>query len=231
MRLRYLLSLAVLLSVGAGLTAVSGCGGGQSGASLTQTASTGRAVVAVNWPSRSRLIPAASNSIRIEVLRGANIIASQLIARPDTGESVVTFEHLPVVPLTVRAHAFPGADGSGVAQAAGSAPVTVIAGQTVNFDITMATTVDQIAVTPNDVLLRPGVSATLTVTAKDAAGNIVLIAPEKLQWTIADPTIATLSQTGIVTGSRAGKTQVTVTETESGESAAMTVTVGARTTL
>lgn len=215
----------------ASLLFLAGCGGGQSGTALTETASTGRAVVAVQWPTRSRLIPTTSNSIRVDVLRDGTVLSSQLLVRPDTGASVLTFEHLPVVPLTVQASAFPETDGTGVAQASGTVPVTIEAGKTVSFDLTLSSTIDHITVSPKDITVGPGATAPLTATAVDASGNIVLFAPNKLEWSSSDASIASVNAAGVVQGVKSGKVQINVLETESGKSATVSVSVGARTIL
>jgi cytochrome c peroxidase len=210
---------------------MAGCGGGKGDTSGANVSRAGGAEFTVLWPERSttRLIPLAANSIRVEMLRGSEVVASQLIARPDAGgPATLTFTNLPVETLTARAAAYPQADGSGVAQSAGNVSVPIIAGQTVQFTLTLTSTIDHLSVTPNTSTLTVGQQVTLMATAWDApgtGGNIVLTAPEKQQWTSSNTAVASVDNTGIVRAVSAGTASVSITDTESGKSASATVTV------
>src|SRR5690242_17958407 len=126
------------------LVHTAGCGG------HTGSSATGRAVLTVNWPKRSRLISVASNSIKATIKLGTQIIASQVLPRPtDGGTATAAFENLKVGSLTFSATAHPNADGSGVAQAFGSAPLIVSAGQTTQLTVTMDSTIDHLEMSPN----------------------------------------------------------------------------------
>ena len=209
--------LAVLLT-----GVVAGCGGGSGGA----PAGTGRATITVTWPDRSRLIPVASNSIKVTFSKGATVVASQVLQRPTQGnQTTATFDALPPGDLTVTAAAYPTTDGTGVAQAKASLPVTIVANQVTPVDITMASTIDHLEVTPSPASIQVGQTVELNVAAKDAANSVVLISPSKTTYQSNATNIATVSSTGIVTGLSAGSAQITVTEQESGKSAAVSVTV------
>jgi hypothetical protein len=68
------------------------------------------------------------------------------------------------------------------------------------------------------------------MTAFDAAGQVVLVAPANVQWNSASAANVTVGTPGIAvaaSGLVAGTSLVTVTETESGKSAQTTVTVTA----
>src|SRR5204862_401741 len=121
-----------------------GCGG-QGG----QQQPTGRAVFTIIWPNDSRLIPAASNSIKVVIKRGAAVSATQTLARPvGGGPANVTFDTLPVDTLSATATAYPQANGTGVAQATATVPLVIQANQTTNFSLTMASTIDHLEVSP-----------------------------------------------------------------------------------
>src|SRR5262245_34914576 len=97
-KLRYRnLAIAVLSTF-----AVCGCGGGGS---VQLTNGTGRAVIKVTWPVRSRLIPVAANSIRVVFMRGAQFVDSQLLPRPPQGvnQTTTTFNNLKTGNLTLTA--------------------------------------------------------------------------------------------------------------------------------
>lgn len=210
---------------------LAGCGGGGS-QSLT-----GRATFTVIWPPPSRLIPLAANSITVTIFRNGNQVASQVLARPPGGGSAsATFNPLPVASLTATATAFPNTDGSGVAQATATVPLTVSAGQSTAFTVTMASTIDHLELSPASPSVPVTQTLALAVTAKDISNNIVLMAPSKLTWGSANTNKATVDANGVVTGVaptgvNPGPVQVTVTDTESGKSVSAAVAVTSSTTV
>src|SRR5687767_6651010 len=203
----------------AALVALTSCGG-------TDSADSGRAVFTIVWPESSRLIPEASQSVRVEIRRNNVVIAIRVIPRPvGGGPASADFQNLPVGPVTAVATAHPNADGTGVAQASGSVGFTVQAGQTTPFTLTMGSTINRIEVIPPDIDLNPGQNQQLAVSAKNAANEIVLISTNKLDWLSLNNNVATVDASGRVTAQNPGSTQIRVTETESGQSATATVDV------
>lgn len=208
-----------------------GCGGGGNGIGLTGTA-TGRATLTVTWPEPSRLIPQASNSIRVTVTSGTVMAASSLLQRPaGGGTSSVTFSTLPIGTLTLTASAYPQTDGSGVAQATATIPIVIEASKETPFALTMATTIDHIEIAPTSPALGIGLTQPLTAVAKDATGAVVLTTPARGQWQTDNAAVAAVSSAGIVTGVGAGTAKITYTDTESGKSAFVTVSVRANTSI
>jgi outer membrane protein assembly factor BamB len=207
------LSAAVLLA---------GCGGGGS------ESGTGRATFVVNWPEPNRLIPAAANSIKVEIRKGSSSFTTKVVPRPaQGGQTSTTFEALPIGSLTAIATAYPSADGTGTPQATGSAPMTINADQNTQITITMNTTIARIDVTSaGNQTIAVGETVQLTASAKDAAGNVVLIAPGNLQWSSGNAPVATVDANGLVSGASNGSATITVRETESGVTASSSVTVG-----
>lgn len=202
---------------------LAGCGGG------SDSAKSGRAEFRILWPAEeTRLIPAASNSIKVEIRRGGTVIATKLSPKPAGGGSaLVVFDNLPVAQVTATATAYPNADGTGTAQATGSVTFQVQAGQTTPFSITMASTIDRLEVTPPTLTLNPNEEQTLSVAAKDSANNIVLLSPSKLEWRSNATSVATVDSAGRVTAQNPGSTEIRVTETESGKIASISVIVNA----
>jgi 6-phosphogluconolactonase (cycloisomerase 2 family) len=216
MRIRHLLATLLAASF------LNGCGGGSNGGQA------GRLSLTVHWPQPSRLIPVASNSIKAVLTRGTTTLGTRTLVRPQEGTWVttVTFEDLEAGPVALIATAFPNADGTGTAQATGSAPTTIIAEQTANVTVTMASTIATIEITPPNPTVVVGQTVQLTATPKDSAGNVVLVAPGNLQWNSATTANATVNASGLVTGVAAGTSQITAQETEAGvTSAPDTVTV------
>lgn len=81
--------------------------------------------------------------------------------------------------------------------------------------------VASVSVTPNQLSVGVGVSAPLTVEVRDVSG--ALLQGRKVAWATKDPTIATISGAGVVTGVRAGPVQIAATA--EGKSAIVDVTV------
>lgn len=212
---------------------LTGCGSGNA----PDSTNSGRATLTIQWPDRSRLIPAASNSIQVTFLRGNQNAAQQVIPRPASGNtSTVTFVNLKVGMLTLSGAAFPSTDATGVAQAAGMSPVQIVSGQTANITLTMVSTIDHLELTPSNLSVPVGQTLQVIMTAKDIAGGVVLTTPGKITWASADATRAAVDSNGMLTGvlptgAAPGPVQITVTETESGKSASAPVTVTSSTTV
>ena len=64
------------------LALLNGCGGGGSSPVNANSAGTGRATFTVLWPTPSRLIPVAANSIVVQILNGSTVLGSQTLTRP-----------------------------------------------------------------------------------------------------------------------------------------------------
>lgn len=212
------LAASVLLAI-----PIQACGGGGGQASSTG----GRAVVSIQWPSRSRLIPAASNSLQITFLQGAQSVATQTVARPASGgQSTLQFDNLPATNLTLTAAAFPAANATAVAQASGTTTVAIQDGKTASVSLTLDSTVDHLEVSPSSVSVFKGHTVDLTVTAKDAGNRIVLLSPSKIAWLSSDEATAMVSGSGTLTGVNVGPASITVSDAESGKSLTVPVGVG-----
>ncbi len=217
-------SIMRILSVAAVASLLVGCGGGGG----NSAARTGKLSLKVIWPKRTKLIPARSNSIRAVVTGGAQTLGSQLIVGSDgplNDPSIVTFNNLPVGAVTLTATAFPQTDGTGVAQATGAVPASIVAGQTTQVTVTMASTIDHLTISPANPTINVGASQQLIMTAFNLQNEVVLTAPSKVSWNSGTPAKATVTNAGNVTGVAAGTSLTTVSESESGKSANTTVTV------
>lgn len=208
-----------------------GCGSGKRNASApgSSSRSTGRAVVTLRWPDptdTTRLVPVNSKSVRIRLKEGATTVAERLLPRPDAPPWVTTasFENVPIITLSASATAYPNADGTGVAQATVTTPITMQAEGDTNLRLTMASTIDHIEVTPGGPLaLGVQESATLQAVPRDANNNIVLA--NAIQFTATPEDIVELNPDGSLSGLDVGTTTITAREPESGKFAQVNVTV------
>ena len=210
---------------------LTGCGGGSHPG--TPVVRSGRATFVVHWPARTtRLIPIASNSIRVVITRNGTQVASQLLARPqDSNSTQATFDPLPVGDLVANASAFPNADGSGVAQATGSAALSITAGANTTINLTMGTTITSVVVAPSPNLVFGSTqngSATVTASAMDANNNVVLTSGSTFTWSTSNPKIATVTPNGasaLVVATGIGTASIAAVESESNVSGQAQATV------
>jgi alpha-tubulin suppressor-like RCC1 family protein len=185
-----------------------GCGGNNS---TNSNANTGGMTVSVLWPDRSRLIPLASNSIRFSVSNNGSLVASQLLTRPATGgQTTAIVANLPIGNLVASAAAYPQADGTGVAQAQTSLPVTTTAGQLTPVHLTMASTVKAVSLASGQSV-SVGQSTSLNFTATDAGGNVVLVSAAAASYTVVSGAGKLQSLGSQVKGVATGAASLTVT--------------------
>lgn len=200
---------------------LSGCGGGGGGQPTT-----GKATFHVNWPSRAPLIPAATNSIRVEIKQQETVLANRVLARPNAGGSAsLIFENLPLGDLLATASAYPTPEGTGVSQATASTPIQIAPGSNTDFTISMVTTINRLDLSPSNFTVEADQNRPLTVTARDAHDAIVLLTAKKLAWTSQNTDIATVDADGIVHGVAPGSAQIRVEDSESGKVGTITVQV------
>ncbi len=222
---RHLTHAAMVAAVAlAGTIVLAGCGGSSSSSSQSTRS---QAVVTITWPSSSsRLIPAACNSIVVKFRNSSSTVATQTATRPTSGSTTtLTFDSLPVGTLTAQADAYPNSDGTGVVQASATTSVEIVSGQVTPVTLTMASTIDHLTISPTSPAVTAGATTTLSATAYDASGNVVLVASSAISWASGSEGVATVTSAGVVTGVAQGTASITVTDSESGVSASVTVTV------
>ena len=206
------------------------CLGGCGGQTASGT-SKGRLVFTVRWPS-GRLIPAASQSIRVQAFslepEDAGKLGEAVISRGGGGSSSAELE-LPSIKYRIEASAHPNEGGAGVAQAKGSVELIVEAQKTSTITLDMTSTIASIQISPANPRVDPGGTVDLTATAVNAQGEMVLVAPQKWHWSIANTDKATIEpqgERGRITGVKEGTTRVTARDTESGKEAEVELQVG-----
>ena len=205
-----------------------GCGGGGNAPGKAA----GRMTLTLTWPAPvtapSRLIPAAAQSVKITIRETATTLAERLLVRPANPPFVttVTINGIPITTVAATAQAFPNADGSGVALATGAAAVTVLPDDPTPLHLTLASTIDRVDITPATPKVTAGKTLTLSATARDAQGAVVMVLTNGFTWSSTDTKIATVnSQTGVVTGVAGGSVTINVKENESAKTGSVTLTV------
>lgn len=109
--------------------------------------------------------------------------------------------------------------------AAGTATITATSGSargTATISVqAQQVAVDRIDVTPRDVSIDPGKTVQLTATLRDKQGNV--LTGRTVTWTSSDTRLATVTNTGLVTGIRKGT--VNIIASSGGKSGTATVKV------
>ena len=203
------------------LSALAGCGG--HGGS-THSAR-GKINLNIVWPASpgGRVIPSNAQSLVVQAKQGAIVVGSTLVVRP---ASTATLAELPTGSLSVVATAYPNADGTGTAMALATLPTTIVANNTTNVDITLASTIDHLEVTPSPFVLGATLTDTINVVARDLNNAVVLLSPTALSFASSNSSVVSVSSAGAVTaGSSVGSATITILESDSGKSLSLPLNV------
>ena len=210
---RLALPLVALLAAGCG---GQGAADGSSSPGLS---------VRVVWPTpNARVVPASSASVRVKVTQGGVLVGDATIVRPAT---TTAFAQLPVGTVTVTATACPNADGTGTAMASATVPATIVANGTATVDLTMASTVNRLVLSPSAINLSLSglITQQLTVIAYDAANAVILSAPSDYAYGTTNGLLFNVNATGLVQGLAVGTATVSATHRDSGVAATASVRV------
>jgi hypothetical protein len=232
LRMRNTFALCGALSLS--LLTTSGCGSGSNAAGDALTSATrGTASFTINWPEReaaSRLIPVAANSIKLTVkTSGGVLLGEQLIVRPSTGgTSAIQFRDLDPGIDVFEATAFASEDATGPALATGSVSMDIVTNVVKPVRITMGSTIASVAVTPDVASIPAGQRITLSATAFNAAGEILLTTANKWTWSGSNASAVLVTPNGNNTAGASynftsGTSVIRATETESGKSGTASV--------
>jgi hypothetical protein len=204
---------------------MAGCGGSKSASSVSRLATI---KLTVAWPDRqpSRLIPLASESIKVTITNSSGFVKSQLLERPT---ATLLIGDLPPGELQIQAVAYPTANPvDDVAQAVVTQMVTAVADQVFDLALTLASTVDHVAIGSSVTKLRKGEETTMSVSAYDISNRLVLTSPETWRWSTSNPAVLTVgsaTQPGYVFATSKGNASVQVLESESGKTASFMLDV------
>jgi uncharacterized protein YjdB len=193
--------------VAVGSATITATSEGQSGTAAVSVTDLPVALVTVN-PSPASVYVGASVQLGA-TLKDAN-------GNPLSGRTVT---------WTTSDGAVAAVDGTGLVSgiALGTATITATSeGQTGTATVTVSSVpVASVVVAPSAANILVGATVQLTATAQDAAGGV--LAGRAITWSSSNPSVATVSSSGLATGLAAGTT--TISATSEGTNAAATVTV------
>ncbi len=224
-----ILVAALVVSAVIALVVAPGCGGGGEGPAA-EFGGVGSVAIVVAWPEvepevETELLPAASNSIKVELFQDTTPLAEKtvIINRPQT---TAHLDDVPSGEVLVKATAYPQAAAGGVAQAQAETTVTVTTGQRSECRLTLSSTIDHVDITPDPAVLAVGETRPLHATAKSPADETVLVPPTgAFTWAqLSGSQYFSLDADGNITGLAAGSGTVQATENESGVAGTATVT-------
>ena len=232
----FTLSLLLLASA----VGLAGCGAGSGGSNSVGAVSgasrgVGRATITLKWPVRtvSRLIPNAANRVVVTMKKNGVVYGSPVtMDRPLSGSYVTsqTVDNLPTGDYTADAAAYPDTNPASIAQAKIlNQSFTVVDGQTANLNLTMASAIASLVVSGagGATSLAPAATLQVSAVAKDAANSAVLTSGTITYSSNATGVATVNATTGLVTGVAAGTARITATDSESGVSGFVDVTVQA----
>jgi len=205
--------IAAIFSLIALMALINGCGGGS-----TSSPATGTITVSIRFPESSRLIPANTRSVKLQLNRAETPVSAIVIPRQG---SVAQYRFTNLMPggytLTVTTHADYGAETTATAQ--GTVNVEVRAGEVRPVAVSLASTVTQLRVAPQTAIVpRPGARIPFSVIGLNAANEYVPLSPDYIRWSSSDTAVATVDANGVVQVLGTGTTTISAQDLESGRS-------------
>ena len=176
---------------------------------------------------------ATVNVLSVPVATISIALGSSTIAVGQTTNATVTLLDASGNPLTGKTIAYQSSNSalatvnsSGVVTGVANGSVTISAisdGKIASAPLTVASlTAASIAISPSAPTATLGQSAQLSAVVRDASGNILSNRP--VTWSSADPSIATISPSGLVTTVAVGSTTITAIADQARTTATFTVT-------
>lgn len=237
--------VCLVAALGAFTALAGGCGSLGSldgtGGLAVPPSQTGRVSLTIQWPTRQVgpiAVPAGTESVKIEVSGSWTPPPSNPIVRmvnnPGNANSTpVDIDGVPAGPIVVTVTAYSGANGTGTVLGVGTITATVTAGGTTLVSLTVSNAVSSVVVSPSSASVAVGDSVQLTATAKNAAGEALMVSPNIITWATDNATAASVTGGGAgqlrvsVKGNAPGTAHITVTcaGTSGSKSAASTITV------
>jgi len=187
-----------------------GCGGGS-----VVSPTTGTIAVSIRFPEASRLIPANTRAVKLQLRRDGVPVATALVPRQGN-IAQHRFTNLIAGTYTLIATTHADNEGQTTATAHGMVSVEVRPGEVRPVSLNLASTVVQLRVTPQvATVARPGVRIPFGVVGLNAADEYVPLSPDRLRWSSSNPAVATVDQNGVVQVVNTGTTTITAHDEES----------------
>lgn len=201
----------LVTAVAPGTATITATSEGKSGSASVTIAKAAVGSVTVGPPSPSIMIGVTVPLTATVRDVNGNVVTDRVVTWSSSSDAVATVSASGVVKGIALGTATITAASEGKS---GSTVVTVI-----------PVPVASVAVTPATKTILAGDDAPFTATVKDAAGNV--LSGRVLVWSSSNPSVATVSSTGVATGTGVGVATITATAPVEGKSGSATLTVNA----
>lgn len=209
----------LLLVVGLGAVVIAGCGGHRN----LGGQDTGSATLTILWQTPADTGP---QSINIVIHNGDQTIVERALNRPTHAEtSVVRFSSLHYGSFTATVTAYPQPNIGGLPMAEASSELLIQTRVDTKLSFATSGTIDSVHVTTPNPSVAVNASIGLTATPMTAEGVVVMAPIGSISWRSANDGIASVDSTGTVTAHAQGTSDITATESMSGLSGSLSVTV------
>jgi len=210
MRVHRIAEILLLIAL---IPLINGCGGGSAGSPAT-----GTIAVTIRFPESSRLIPANTRSVKLQLNRAETPVSTIVIPRQG---NLAQYRFTNLTPggytLAVTTHA--DYEAQTTATAHGAVGVEVRSGAVSPVSLSLASTVAQLRVAPQTATVpRPGARIPFSAIGLNAANEYVPLSPDRIQWRSSDTAVATVDANGMVQVLGTGTTTITAHDMESGRS-------------
>jgi uncharacterized protein YjdB len=193
--------------------------------------SRGALALRFTWPpadaAPTRQAPQAANSVIVIIRDAKGFQDDRTLERPPSSQNqTVTAEFFGLAEgqASVTATAFTGHGGNGQQVAEAAQTLALTTGKQENATITLSPVVKEIRVAPPQATINQG--ETRDLNAAGYTDNGVETDPSPAgTWSTADANIATVDQSGVVTGVNPGVVAITFTATAHNRSGSSTITV------
>ncbi len=200
---------------------LSGCGGGSG-----VPPATGTIAVSIRFPEASRLIPANTRAVKLQLRRDDTPVATALIPRQGN-IAQHRFTNLVAGTYTLIATTHADNEGRTTATAQGMVSVEVRPSEVRSVSLNLASTVAQLRVAPQiATVVRPGMRIPFGAVGLNATDEYVPLSPDRIRWSSSNPAVATIDQNGMVQVMNAGTTIITAYDEESQRSGSYNLTSG-----
>lgn len=223
---------ALRVSIAVLLTACSfsliGCGGGNgSSAGGTGSANTGRtAAFSLDWKN----VAPAVKSVKVDIINAGVVTSTKTQDRPTAnGVSSLAFANLPTGSLNAVTTEFDASGGAG--NSLGAVEASLGTTSEANISLQAGGAISKVDAIASVSIVPPGQSKQLALVLKDASGNRLLIPSGQIQWSTSDSAIATIDQSGKVTGISNGSVQIVAKDSVSRNLVGFVIVVSASTKL